>query len=113
MLGVSLPVRADINPLMLLHNILGIVLGNSQDREAPRSRYYTSPNCPPTYQEDSFHRKVIYYDGYDFRVSAPPPEAYQYVWYPGPAPKYLYRDKSIRVHCRGDSHYIIYRRPGW
>jgi hypothetical protein len=115
LLSSSLSVQAD--PIGLIHdivltglNVVG-VLGQKSHPNYPANSI--TKNCYNRYHEDSFSRPVVYFDGYEFSKGAPPPEAYCYVKYPGPAPKYLYNDKRIRVHDRGDCHYIIYRRPGW
>jgi hypothetical protein len=113
MLGVSLPVRADFNPLMLVHDILGIVIQNTQMHDIMWSGCCGEKKWGRSIPEDSFHRNVIYYDGYEFSKGAPPPEAYVKVVYPGPAPKYLYQNRSISVHDLGDHHVVTYRRAGW
>ena len=111
----NFPAHAD--PIGLIHDIvlMGLnvagVLGQNSHPHYPANSI--TKNCYNRYHEDSFSRPVVYFDGYEFSKGAPPPEAYCYVKYPGPAPKYLYNDKRIRVHDRGDCHYIIYRRPGW
>ena len=115
LLSSSLSVQAD--PIGLIHDIVltGLnvagALGKNSHPHYPANSI--TKNCYNRYHEDSFSRPVVYFDGYEFSKGAPPPETYCYVKYPGPAPKYLYNDKRIRVHDRGDCHYIIYRRPGW
>jgi hypothetical protein len=109
-LGVTTSVKAD--PLNFIFNVFG------GQRSAPvyyDNQYRCQESRAQFQQRDSFNHKVIKVDTWNgtVRRTAPPPDAYVYVPYPGPAPKHLYNDKSIRVRCRGDMHYIIYRKPGW
>ena len=98
LLGVTTSVKAD--PLSIIFN----VLNGGQQRNTPV--YYDNQCYRPQYQQrDTFHEPVIKVDrNGDVRRTAPPPDAFVYVPYPGPAPKHLYNDKSIRVHDRGDMH---------
>ena len=125
-------VTAQANPFNLIRDIVvavdsnigpGAVLGHCNNRSPIITPYYSQQRSSHCYQqqrssyyrnqEDTFHKPVIHVrDGVVSR-GAPPPDAYKYVRYPGPAPKHLYNDKSISVHNRGDEHYVIYRKPGW
>jgi hypothetical protein len=109
-LGATTSVKAD--PFSLIFNIFG------GQRNAPvyyDNRYRCQESRAQYQHRDTFHSKVIQVDTWNgtVRRSVPPPDAYVYVPYPGPAPKHLYNDRSIRVQDRGDMHYVIYRKPGW
>ena len=103
-LGVTTSVKAD--PFSLIFNIFG----GQRSTPVYYDNQYRQSNCQ---QRDTLHSKVWYNDGYKYTKGAPPPAAYVYVRYPGPAPKCLYKDKSIQVQSHGDSHTIVYRKPGW
>lgn len=105
-LGATTSVKAD--PLSLIFNVL--TGGNHCNTPV----YYDNQHYQPRYQQrDTFHEKVVHFDGEKYYKGAPPPDAYVYVRYPGPAPKHLYRDKSIQVQDYGDRHTVVYRKPGW
>jgi hypothetical protein len=108
-LGATTSVKAD--PFSLIFNIFGgqrntpVYYDNQYQCQESRAQYQ---------QRNTLHQKVTYItrDG-EMYQGAPPPQAYRYVTYPGPAPKCLYKDKSIQVQSHGDSHTIVYRKPGW
>lgn len=111
-LGATTSVKAD--PLSLIFNVL--TGGNHCSTPVYYDNHYQRQESRAQYQQrDSFNHKVIKVDTWNgtARRTAPPSDAYVWVPYPGPAPKHLYDDKSIRVHDRGDMHYVIYRKPGW
>lgn len=109
-LGATTTVKAD--PLSLIFNVL--TGGNRCNTPVYYDNQRYQPRYQPRYQQrDTFHEHVIHFDGDRFYKGAPPPDAYVYVEYPGPAPKHLYKDKSIQVQSYGGSHTICYRKPGW
>jgi len=104
--GVTTSVKAD--PLSLIFNVL--TGGNRCNTPV----YYENQYYRPQYQQrDTFHEHVTFFDGEKYYKGAPPPDAYEYVRYPGPAPKHLFKDKSIQVQGYGNYHIVVYRKPGW
>jgi hypothetical protein len=113
---------ANADPVGLLRDVV-LAVGNNigkppfsalQQRQTIHSVYYeNNRNGYCENRGNSFNRKVTYYDGYEYSKGSPPPQAFVSVRYPGPAPKYLYQDRSIQVRDHGDSHTIVYRKRGW